>query len=141
MGGLIQWPHASRQIAMIDADAIKARFERLLPFLDERARRLFAANEAMAAGWGGGLVVSAATGVARSTVVLMCVPQSLAKTAASRSLLYLLRRPPTTIADHRRQMRLPCHGHVGYVRPRRLATCLCDRECSLPIESLCRNRE
>lgn len=126
---------------MIDADAIKARFERLSPFLDERARRLFAANEAMAAGWGGVTVVSAATGVARSTVVLMCVPQSLAKTAASRSLLYLLRRPPTTIADHRRQMRLPCHGHVGYVRPRRLATCLCDRACSLPIESLCRNRE
>ena len=53
---------------MIDADAIKARFERLSPYLDERARRLFAANEAMAAGWGGVTVVSAATGVARSTI-------------------------------------------------------------------------
>ena len=53
---------------MMDADAIKARFERLSPFLDERARRLFAANEAIAAGWGGVTVVSAATGVTRSTI-------------------------------------------------------------------------
>jgi transposase len=53
---------------MIDATAIKARFERLSPFLDERARRLFAANEAMAAGRGGVSAVSEATGVARSTI-------------------------------------------------------------------------
>lgn len=53
---------------MIDTDAIKARFERLAPYLDERARRLFAANEAVAAGWGGVTAVSQATGVARSTI-------------------------------------------------------------------------
>ncbi len=53
---------------MIDVHAIKARFERLSPFLDERARRLFAANEALAAGRGGVTVVSQATGVARSTI-------------------------------------------------------------------------
>ena len=53
---------------MIDAEAIKARFERLSPFLDERARRLFAANEALAAGRGGVTAVSQATGVARSTI-------------------------------------------------------------------------
>ncbi|RUU77129.1 ISAzo13 family transposase, partial [Mesorhizobium sp. M7A.F.Ca.MR.362.00.0.0] len=52
---------------MIDIDAIKARFDRLSPFLDERARRLFAANEALAAGRGGVTAVSQATGVARST--------------------------------------------------------------------------
>ncbi|WP_431311671.1 ISAzo13-like element transposase-related protein, partial [Neomesorhizobium albiziae] len=53
---------------MIDADAIKARFKRLAPYLDERARRLFAANEALTAGWGGITAVSQATGVARSTI-------------------------------------------------------------------------
>lgn len=53
---------------MIAIDAIKARFERLAPFLDERGRRLFAANEALAAGRGGVASVSQATGVARSTI-------------------------------------------------------------------------
>jgi hypothetical protein len=53
---------------MIDTAAIKARFERLAPYLDERARRLFAANEALTAGWGGITAVSEATGVARSTI-------------------------------------------------------------------------
>jgi hypothetical protein len=53
---------------MIDTDAIKARFARLAPYLDERARRLFAANEALTAGWGGITAVSQATGVARSTI-------------------------------------------------------------------------
>jgi hypothetical protein len=57
---------------MIDIVAIKERFETLAPYLDERARRLFAATEARAAGWGGVAVVSKATGVhaARSGVVL-----------------------------------------------------------------------
>ncbi|HEX9441098.1 MAG TPA: ISAzo13 family transposase [Roseiflexaceae bacterium] len=53
---------------MIDIAAIKARFERLAPYLDERARRLFVANEALSAGWGGITAVSEATGVARSTI-------------------------------------------------------------------------
>ena len=53
---------------MIDIVAIKARFETLAPYLDERARRLFAATEARAAGRGGVAAVSEATGVARSTI-------------------------------------------------------------------------
>jgi len=53
---------------MIDIVAIKVRFETLAPYLDERARRLFAATEAHAAGRGGVAVVSEATGVARSTI-------------------------------------------------------------------------
>ncbi|MBP2444627.1 ISAzo13 family transposase [Rhizobium leguminosarum] len=53
---------------MIDIAAIKARFETLAPYLDERARRLLAATEARAAGRGGVTAVSAATGVARSTI-------------------------------------------------------------------------
>jgi hypothetical protein len=53
---------------MIDTDAIRTRFVRLSPYLNERARRLFAANEALTAGWGGVTAVSQATGVARSTI-------------------------------------------------------------------------
>lgn len=53
---------------MIDIVAIKARFETLAPYLDERGRRLFAATEARSAGRGGVGAVSEATGVARSTI-------------------------------------------------------------------------
>jgi Rhodopirellula transposase DDE domain len=53
---------------VIDPLAIKARFEALAPFLDERGRRLFAASEARAAGRGGVTAVSDATGIARSTI-------------------------------------------------------------------------
>ena len=53
---------------MIDIDSIRSRFARLSAYLDERARRLFVANEALTAGWGGVTAVSQATGVARSTI-------------------------------------------------------------------------
>ena len=53
---------------VIDIAAIKARFEALEPVLDERERRLFAASEARAAGHGGVVAVSRATGIARSTI-------------------------------------------------------------------------
>jgi Rhodopirellula transposase DDE domain len=54
--------------AVIDPAAIKARFEAMAPFLDERGRRLFAASEARAAGRGGVEAVFRATGIARSTI-------------------------------------------------------------------------
>ena len=67
--GLIQSPdETGRPEKMIDIVAIKARFETLAPYLDERARRLFAASEARAAGRGGVAAVSEATGIARSTI-------------------------------------------------------------------------
>lgn len=53
---------------MIDIAAIKLRYEAVRPVLDERGRRRFAAAEALAAGWGGIAAVSAATGIARSTI-------------------------------------------------------------------------
>jgi Rhodopirellula transposase DDE domain len=53
---------------VIDATAIKARFDALEPRLDEKGRRLFAANEARAAGRGGIAAVSQVTGIARSTI-------------------------------------------------------------------------
>jgi transposase len=53
---------------MIVAGDICCRFLRLEPFLDERERRLFAANEALSLGRGGVSAVSSATGIARSTI-------------------------------------------------------------------------
>lgn len=53
---------------MIDEDAIRCRFETLRDRLDERGRRLFAAAEVRAAGYGGLAAVARATGIARSTL-------------------------------------------------------------------------
>jgi hypothetical protein len=53
---------------VIDVAAIKLRYAALSPVLDERGRRRFAAAEALTAGWGGIAAVSAATGIARSTI-------------------------------------------------------------------------
>lgn len=53
---------------MIDRDDIGLRWQQTAPLLDERERRLFAANEAMAHGRGGVMAVSRATGLARSTI-------------------------------------------------------------------------
>ena len=53
---------------MIDKDSLAARKAAILPYLDERQRRLFAAAEAKAAGHGGIAVVSRVTGVAASTI-------------------------------------------------------------------------
>src|SRR6266852_4615974 len=47
---------------------IRAKYATLRPFLDERRRRLWAANEALALGRGGMTVVAAATGLARNTI-------------------------------------------------------------------------
>jgi len=53
---------------MIDEDAIRQRWEAVGSKLDERGRRLFAAGEVRAAGWGGFAAVSRITGLARSTI-------------------------------------------------------------------------
>ena len=54
---------------MDDESAIRVRFQTLEPFLDERMRRLFAASESAAIGFGGKSVVSRATGVSRRAIV------------------------------------------------------------------------
>jgi hypothetical protein len=53
---------------VIDTADIRSRYRQAVAFLDERGRRLFAANEAIACGRGGVSAVSAATGIARSTI-------------------------------------------------------------------------
>lgn len=47
---------------------IRTKYEAISPVLDERARRLWAAAESGAIGYGGDAIVSAATGLARTTV-------------------------------------------------------------------------
>jgi hypothetical protein len=53
---------------VIDAVAIRMRYEAVAGHLDERGLRLFAASEARAAGRGGIAAVSEITGIARSTI-------------------------------------------------------------------------
>ena len=53
---------------MINRDAIKHRWDTFGCKLNERERRMFAANEVRAAGHGALVIVSAITGLARSTI-------------------------------------------------------------------------
>ena len=55
-------------MVVIDVEPIRERFSTLAPFLDERGRRLLAAAEAFAVGYGGITAVAMATGVAPSTI-------------------------------------------------------------------------
>ena len=53
---------------MVDIDAVKRRFESLLPAVDERMLRLIAAAESLAIDYGGISIVSRATGVSRRAI-------------------------------------------------------------------------
>ena len=82
---------------MIDTSVIRARFTAVERDLNERSRRLLAAAEAKAAGFGGIMATSLATGMARSTI-----GRGLKDLAAPGSLSGAVRRPggggPTLIA-------------------------------------------
>src|SRR5229473_2010542 len=56
------------QVGMVERQAIWRRWEAVGSKLDERGRRMFAAGEALVAGWGGLEAVSEITGLARSTI-------------------------------------------------------------------------
>ncbi|MGH9917173.1 MAG: ISAzo13 family transposase, partial [Pyrinomonadaceae bacterium] len=49
----------------VETTYIKQRFELLKPFLNEQYRRIIAAAEAAAIGYGGASIVAQATGVSR----------------------------------------------------------------------------
>jgi Rhodopirellula transposase DDE domain len=53
---------------VIDIDDIRLRWQLAAPFLDERGRRLFAANESLALGLGGVTATAQVTGLARSAI-------------------------------------------------------------------------
>jgi hypothetical protein len=54
----------------MDKQEIKERFQRITGHLDEKARRLWCANEAIGIGFGGVSLVSLATGVSRTTITV-----------------------------------------------------------------------
>ena len=56
----------------METGLIKKRFGYVAPILDERLRRIFAAAEAMAIGYGGATLVSRETGVSRAAIALGC---------------------------------------------------------------------
>ena len=51
-------------------EEIQAKFTRIAAYLDEKSKRLWCANEALALGWGGIIIVSKATGVSRTTITM-----------------------------------------------------------------------
>ena len=53
---------------MVDEAAVRLRYEALVPFVDERVRRLIVASEALAIGRGGQVAVARASGVSRTTI-------------------------------------------------------------------------
>jgi len=53
---------------MTDLEALQAKFNCLSDLLDEQARRIWAATEARAIGWGGVSLVAQATGLSRVTI-------------------------------------------------------------------------
>ena len=52
----------------VNLDALRTKYEMLIPILTERSRRLWAATEAMSLGHGGIALVVRATGISRSTI-------------------------------------------------------------------------
>ena len=52
----------------MDVEILQSKYETLAPALTERSRRLWAATEALALGYGGIALVARATGIARSTI-------------------------------------------------------------------------
>jgi len=52
----------------MDKDIFKEKYERIKPFLDEKTRRLYVANEAIVAGWGGISRLFEATGMSREVI-------------------------------------------------------------------------
>jgi hypothetical protein len=91
---------------MIDETAIRQRYEALRAGLDERGRRLFAAAEARAAGFGGVTAIARATGIARSSIdrglrdlAASVVAQNIRRAGGGR--LPLTRKDPTLLEDLR----------------------------------------
>jgi hypothetical protein len=56
---------------MVDIDDLQQRWRKVEQFLDERGRRLLAANEALAQGYGGVTATAAPTGLARRTPAIL----------------------------------------------------------------------
>jgi hypothetical protein len=69
---------------MTTIEEIKSKFSALVPVMDERVRRLWAASEARTLGWGGISLVASATGIKRQTIA-----------TGLQELEHLAKEPPT----------------------------------------------
>jgi hypothetical protein len=76
-----------------DADLVGQRFQRLSPYLDERMRRLWAATEATALGFGGAAAVERCTGVSRRAIAQGCRELAAKPCAAPFPASGRIRRP------------------------------------------------
>jgi hypothetical protein len=90
---------------MVDTDAIKRRFESLLPTVDERMRRLIAAAESLAIDYGGISIVSRATGVLSNAKLIVrlaklrrCSRAQQTKSSPTRSPVLAIN--PIIVATH-----------------------------------------
>ena len=86
---------------MQDVATIRAKFEALRPYLDERRRRLWAAAEALALGRGGMTAVAAATGLQRATIQVGVRELQGGPSTSSE---------PEPVADQAQRVRAPCGG-------------------------------
>lgn len=81
---------------MLYVEDLRTRYLRVASRMDERARRLWAANESLALGRGGIEIVAAATGLARSTIVdgrrELRAPDDLAASGTERKSRRVRRR-------------------------------------------------
>jgi len=79
---------------MSELEFIQSKYEMLRPVMDERMRRLWAAAEAKALGWGGIAVVAAATGLSRRTIATgLHEDQGLGETPLVKPQQQRIRRP------------------------------------------------
>jgi|SRR3984893_13378200 hypothetical protein len=86
---------------MVDIERVRTQFQRIEPFLDERGRRLYAANEAL--GRGGVMAVAAATGIARSTI-----NRGMCELRAARNEIGRVSVDPVPVANARSSANLAC---------------------------------
>src|SRR5271155_1512328 len=102
---------------MIDESPLRIRYEAVRSSLDERGRRLSAAAEAKAAGYGGIAAASRVTKLARSTIGRglkdLRDPGSLGRKVRRTTLLADLERllEPATMGDPMRALRWVSKSH------------------------------
>src|SRR5512146_2297528 len=78
----------------VTVQTIKTKYTCLEPVLDERARRLWAATEARAIGWGGISQVAEATGLSRMTITAGLRELDLPVTSGDRKVTHRRIRQP-----------------------------------------------
>lgn len=74
-------------------ESLRRKYAALRPVLDERARRQWAASEALELGWGGVMTVAKATGMSRVTITAGIAELKARQDSAQAELTTRIRRP------------------------------------------------